>query len=614
MNDRIAGMGVDAVAVIGMAGRFPGAADIARFWRNLAGGVESVTFFSRAELAARGVAADLLDDPHYVRAAGLLDGIEMFDAEFFGMPPREAEITDPQHRVFLECAWEALEDSGYDAEAFDGAIGVYAGAGLSTYLLNNVLRRPEVVRSAGPLALQLGNNKDYVPLRASYKLRLRGPSVNVNTACSSSLVAVHMACQSLLDQQCDLALAGGVGIQVPQHQGYLYAPNGILSPDGHCRAFDARAQGTVSGNGAGIVVLKRLAEAVADGDTIRAVILGSAINNDGGGAVGFTAPSVAGQARVIGEALSVAAVDPDTLGYVEAHGTGTPLGDPIEVAALTQAFRSTTARAGFCALGSVKTNVGHLDEAAGVAGLIKTVLALEHAAIPPSLHFECANPATELARSPFYVPTSLVPWLAGPTPRRAAVSSFGIGGTNAHAVLEEAPPVEAGAPSRPWQLLLLSARSETALDAATSRLAAHLQSAADLPLADVGLHAARRPQGFSPAAHDRLPRPRRLPGRDRDGPFRHRSGNARAAPRRIPVSRPGQSVPRHGARPLPHRAAVPRHGRRLRRTAGAAARVRPAHGALARGGTALPTPEAGSTGPRSPSPPCSPSNTRWPGC
>jgi acyl transferase domain-containing protein/NADPH:quinone reductase-like Zn-dependent oxidoreductase len=487
-------MKLDAIAVIGMAGRFPGAPDVAQFWRNLAGGVESITFFSRAELARRGVAAELLDDPLYVKAGAVLDGIETFDADFFGFTPREAEIVDPQHRVFLECAWEALEDSGYDPESYDGQIGIYAGAGPSTYLLNYLMHRGDVLRSVGALQLQLGNNKDYVPLRVSYKLHLRGPSVNVNTACSSSLVAVHLACQSLIDHQCDIALAGGVGIQVPQNQGYLYAPNGITSPDGHCRAFDAGAQGTVGGNGAGIVVLKRYGEALADRDAIRAVILGSAVNNDGGKKVGFTAPSVDGQSRVIHEALAIAEVDPATLGYVEAHGTGTPLGDPIEVAALTEVIRSYTSQSKFCALGSVKTNIGHLDEAAGVTGLIKTVLALERAEIPPSLHFERPNPEIDFEHSPFYVPTRLSLWEGHGAPRRAGVSSFGIGGTNAHVVLQEAPLLEPASPSRPWQLLLLSARTKTALDALIARLAGHLRTTPGIRLADVvyTLHVGRK--------------------------------------------------------------------------------------------------------------------------
>jgi acyl transferase domain-containing protein/NADPH:quinone reductase-like Zn-dependent oxidoreductase/SAM-dependent methyltransferase/acyl carrier protein len=478
-------MNSDLIAIIGMSGRFPGADDLAEFWRNVSGGVESVTRFTRAELLARGVAAAVLDDPNYVRLNAVLDGVELFDAEFFGFTPREAEITDPQHRIFLECAWNALEDSGYDPGNFPDQIGVYAGAGFSTYLVDCVLRRPDVVESVGSMALHIGNNKDYVPLRVSYKLNLRGPSINVNTACSSSLVAVHIACQSLLDHQCDIALAGGVGIQVPQAQGYQYTQNGVLSADGHCRAFDARADGTVGGNGAGVVVLKRYKEAVADGDTIRAVILGSAINNDGASKVGFTAPSVEGQARVISEALAVADVDPATIGYVEAHGTGTRLGDPIEVEALSQCFPPAAPGAQRCALGSVKTNIGHLDEAAGVAGLIKTILALQHGAIPPSLNFEEPNPEIKFEKTRFYVPTKLAPWDQRDEPRRAGVSSFGIGGTNAHVVLEEAARAAPQPSSRPWHLLLLSARTEGALDAMTVRLARHLRGTSDVSLADV---------------------------------------------------------------------------------------------------------------------------------
>jgi acyl transferase domain-containing protein/NADPH:quinone reductase-like Zn-dependent oxidoreductase len=484
----------DAIAVIGMAGRFPGAAGISQFWHNLCGGVESVRFFSRETLAARGVPAAMLDDPLYVKANAVLDGIEMFDADFFDFTPREAEVTDPQHRVFLECAWEALEDSGYDPDGFDGLIGVFAGAGLSTYLLNNILPRPDVVRSVGPLLLQLGNNKDYVPLRVSYKLHLRGPSINVNTACSSSLVAVHLACRSLLDHQCDIALAGGVGIQVPQYEGYVYLPDAISSPDGHCRAFDAQARGTVSGNGAGIVVLKRLDEALADGDSIRAVILGSAVNNDGAVKVGFVAPSVDGQARVIAEALAVAEADAETIRYVEAHGTGTPLGDSIEIAALTQVFRAHTKKTGYCAIGSAKTNIGHLDEAAGIAGLIKTVLVLQNAAIPPSLHCERPNPELGFERSPFFVQTRLSAWESDGMPRRAGVSSFGIGGTNAHVVLQERPRPIPGSASRPWQIVRLSAGTETALDTLTDRLCDHLRTNPGSTLADVAytLHVGRK--------------------------------------------------------------------------------------------------------------------------
>ena len=332
-------MTAERIAIVGMAGRFPGAPNLDAFWRNLRGGVESIMSFRPEELMAQGVGADLLGDPAYVPRNGMLAGIDRFDAGFFGFTPREAELTDPQHRVFLECAWEALENAGYDAERCRGAVAVYAGAGLSTYLLYNLAR---VRESSGvdEVQLLLGNHKDYVATRVSYKLNLRGPSVSVGTACSSSLVAIHMACQSLLDFECDMALAGGVSIQLPQERGYLYMPGGISSPDGHCRAFDARAQGTVSGNGAGVVVLKRLSEAIEAGDDIRAVILGSAMNNDGGAKVGYTAPAVRGQADVIAQAHASAEVVPETISYIEAHGTGTPLGDPIEIAALTQAFGS----------------------------------------------------------------------------------------------------------------------------------------------------------------------------------------------------------------------------------------------------------------------------------
>ena len=475
----------ERIAIVGMAGRFPGAPDLEAFWRNLRAGVESVTFFSQAELAAAGVDADLRQAPNYVPAGAVLDGVERFDADFFGFTPREAEITDPQHRLFLECSWQALEHSGYAPGASAQRTAVFAGAGMSTYLLRNLAPNRNRLATVTDFQLSLGNNKDYVPTRVAYKLNLTGPSVNVNTACSTSLVAVHLGCQSLLDYHCDMALAGGVGIQTPQIQGYLYEPGGINSPDGHCRAFDARAGGTVSGNGVGVVVLKRLPDALAAGDTIHAVILGSAINNDGAAKVGFTAPSVDGQAAVIAEALAVAEVDPETITYIETHGTGTELGDPIEIEALTQAFRAKTQRTGFCALGSVKTNIGHLDEAAGVAGLIKTVLALQHQQLPPSLHFTKPNPSIDFKGSPFFVNSTLADWKSDGQPRRAGVSSFGIGGTNAHVVLEEAPPPQPAAAARRWQLLLLSARTETALETATSNLAAQLQTTPQLELADL---------------------------------------------------------------------------------------------------------------------------------
>ena len=485
---------MESVAIVGMVGRFPGARGIEEFWGNLRDGIESISFFTDEELVAAGVERHVLSNPDYVRANGVLEDAELFDAAFFGFSPREAEVTDPQHRVFLECAWEALENAGYDPARYKGRIAVYAGAGLSTYLLNNLLRSPEAVRHAGDVQLLMGNHKDYVATRVSYKLDLRGPSVNVGTACSTSLVAVHMACQSLLDYHCDMALAGGVSIQVPQKHGYLFDANGISSPDGHCRAFDAGAQGTVSGSGVGIVVLKRLEDALADGDGIRAIILGSAINNDGSEKVGYTAPSVHGQSEVIAEAQAVAAIDPDTIAYLEAHGTGTRVGDPIEVQALTEVFRRRTSRVGFCAIGSVKTNVGHLDEAAGVAGLIKTVLAMEHHIIPPSLHFRKANPEIGFASSPFFVNTAPREWKADGIPRRAGVSSFGIGGTNAHLVVQEAPAVGTGSSGSPVQLLTVSGKTAGALETATANLTEFLRHRPETNLADAAytLHVGRK--------------------------------------------------------------------------------------------------------------------------
>ncbi len=482
------------IAIIGMTCRFPKAKNIDEYWQNLCDGVESVSFFTVEELAAQGIDSALLNDPNYVKAHAVLEDIDRFDASFFDLTPREAEVTDPQHRLFLECASEVLESSGYDPDTYTGKIGVYAGAGMSSYLIHNLLSNPDILQTVSSFQLLMGGNKDFMPTRVSYKLNLKGPSVNISTACSTSLVAVQMACQSLLDYHSDMVLAGGVGIQVPQIQGYLFQEGGINAPDGHCRAFDAKAKGTVSGNGVGIVVLKRLEEALEDGDTIHAVITGSAINNDGAAKVGFTAPSVDGQTEVIAEAQSVAGVDPETITYIEAHGTGTALGDPIEIEALTQAFRLHTRKKGFCAIGSVKSNFGHLDEAAGIAGLIKTVLALKHRKIPPSLHFEHPNPEIDFANSPFFVNNTLSDWKTDGVPRCAGVSSFGIGGTNAHVIVEEAPPLHESSASRSRQLLVLSAKTPLALDAATTNLTAHLKQQPDISLADVAytLHVGRK--------------------------------------------------------------------------------------------------------------------------
>ena len=473
------------IAIIGMSGRFPQAPTINVFWRNLREAREAISTLSDSEILAAGINPLLLADPRYVKAAALLDGIDRFDASFFGFSPREAETLDPQHRLFLQSAWHALESAGYVPDRFPGQIGVFAGAGLSHYFLSVLLSNPEIVATVGAFQTGIANDKDYLPTRVSYKLNLRGPSVAVQTACSTSLVAVHLACQSLLNGECDMALAGGVSIAVPQGTGYLYQEGGISSSDGHCRAFDAQASGVIGGSGLGMVVLRRLADARADGDHILAVIKGSAINNDGSGKVGYTAPSIDGQARVIAEAQAIAGVDPETITYVEAHGTATNLGDPIEIAALTRVFRAATQKRGFCAIGSVKTNLGHLDSAAGVTGLIKTVLALKHREIPASLHFEKPNPQIDFSASPFYVNTELRKWETNGVPRRAGVSSFGIGGTNAHLVLEEAPPAEPLEKGEGWQLLALSARSDRTLTIMAGQLAAYLRQRPETDLADV---------------------------------------------------------------------------------------------------------------------------------
>ncbi|MEU3650019.1 SDR family NAD(P)-dependent oxidoreductase [Lentzea sp. NPDC034063] len=474
------------IAIIGMAGRFPGARDVEEFWQNLCDGVESISFFDRKELAKSSVDAGISASPGYVAAAGVLEDVGSFDAAFFGFSPREAELLDPQHRLFLETAWHAMESAGHAPGPDAGVVGVYAGTEMSSYLLQNLLANVDDGSGVvGHYDVMIGNTKDFMPLRVSYHLNLHGPSVCVQTACSTSLVAVHTACQALLSGDCDMALAGGATVLVPQQRGYVSAEGGILSPDGHCRPFDAAARGTVPGNGVGVVVLKRLKDALADGDTVRAVIRGSAVNNDGSRKPGFTAPSVDAQAAVIAEALAVAGVDAGSVGYVEAHGTGTRLGDPIEVAALTRAFRESAGGVGFCALGSVKSNVGHLDAAAGVAGLMKAVLVVERGLVPPSLHFSEPNPEIDFEGGPFYVNGVLRRWEGGEVPRRAGVSSFGIGGTNAHVVIEEPPALARSVRSAAPQLLQLSAKTAAALAEATGALADHLERHPDLVLADV---------------------------------------------------------------------------------------------------------------------------------
>jgi acyl transferase domain-containing protein len=469
-----------AIAIVGMAGRFPGARDVDELWRNLRDGVESITFFEPGWTPPEG-------GFYRVPAHGVLEGADLFDAAFFGYSPREAELMDPQQRLFLECAWEALENAGTTPEGFAGSIGVFGGASKNDYLArlidSGMMREP-----VGSQLSSLGNDRDNLTLRVSYKLDLEGPSLNVQTTCSTSLVAVHLAAQSLLAGECDLALAGGVSVGGNSQEGYFHRPGDVLSPDGHCRAFDARAAGSVDADGVAIVVLKRLADALAAGDTIHAVIKGSGINNDGAGKVGFMAPRMATQSRLVRTVLDRAGIPAETITFVEAHGTATALGDPIEVAALTAAFRAGTDRRGFCALGSLKTNIGHTNSASGATGLIKAALALEHRQIPPTLHFEIPNPEIDLASSPFFVNTRLLDWeVPEGMPRRAAINSFGVGGTNAHVVLEEAPapPPRTPTGAHAWRLLTLSARSAAALDVATANLALHLERHPALSLDDV---------------------------------------------------------------------------------------------------------------------------------
>ena len=475
-----------AVAVIGMAGRFPGADDVEHFWRNLRDGVEGIREFTDEELATGGDSAEAIARPNYVRRRGMLHDTDRFDASFFNFSIRDAEILEPQMRLFLEKSWEALEVAGYDALTYPEPIGVYGGATFPSYLLHHYLRDPSLLAGRNQWHIRLLNENDFLTTHVSYRIGLGGPSINVQTACSTSLVAVHVAVQALLNDECAMALAGGVSISTPGQRGYLYEEGHILSPDGHCRPFDADAKGTVEGEGVGVVVLKRLDRALEDGDPVFAVVLATAVNNDGQLKVGYTAPAIDGQADVITEAQAVAGVGPDEITYVEAHGTGTALGDPIEIAALRQVFRKGTDRVGFCTIGAVKSAIGHLDAAAGIAGLIKTVQALRYRQLPPTLHFRRPNPKLELEGSPFVLSGELREWeVPEGTPRIAGISSFGIGGTNAHAILREAPPRPPSGPSRTHSLIILSHRTEAGVEQMTRNLARWLEENPDANVADV---------------------------------------------------------------------------------------------------------------------------------
>ncbi|WP_369268116.1 type I polyketide synthase, partial [Streptomyces harbinensis] len=473
----------DAIAIIGMAGRFPGAGDLERFWQVLRDGEETISFFTEEELVAAGVPAEQAARPDYVRARPVLDDVAMFDAEFFGYNPREARLLDPQQRLFLECCWEALESAGYGDGDRPRSVAVYGGANISTYI-RKLYEDPETAASVNEYQVVISNDKDALTTNVSYRFNLSGPSLGVQTFCSTSLVATHLAARALLAGECDMALAGGVSVRVPDRVGHVFQEGGMESPDGHVRTFDAAARGSIFGDGSAVVLLKRLSRALADGDPVAAVIRGSAVNNDGSLKVGFTAPSVRGQAEVISRALTDAGVHPAEVSYVEAHGTATELGDPIEMSALGRAFAG--APAGNCRVGSVKTNLGHLDRAAGATGLIKTVLALQHRQLPPSLHYTTPNPEIDFENGPFRVNTELTPWESpAGRPRIAGINSLGMGGTNVHVVLQEAPPQRAGSPGRDVQVLTLSARSREALDAAGRELARHLRRNPRLPLADV---------------------------------------------------------------------------------------------------------------------------------
>ncbi len=474
----------EPIAIIAMAGRFPGASDVERFWSNLCEGLDSITFFQNAELDP-GLPIEVTSDPCYVKARGVIDGVDMFDAAFFGISPREAELMDPQQRIFMELCWECLERGGHAPDSAQTTVGVFAGMYNATYFQRHVQTRPDLIEKLGEFQVMLANEKDYIATRVANRLNLTGPAVSVHTACSTSLVAITQAFNSLRAGQCDMALAGGASITCPPRSGYLYQEGAMLSPDGRTRSFDAQAQGTVFSDGASVVLLKRLGDAIADGDTVHAVIRGVAVNNDGRDKASFTAPSIDGQAAVVAGALEAAGVDPRSISYVEAHGTATPLGDPVEVEALTRAFRRKTQDVGFCRIGSVKSNVGHMVIAAGAGGVIKTALSLSNELMPPSIHHTSPNPKIDFANSPFIVNDQLTPWPRSQQPRRAGVSGFGVGGTNAHVVMEEAPVLEASPAAEGPQALLLSARTASALDTMALQLADHLEQHPESNLADV---------------------------------------------------------------------------------------------------------------------------------
>lgn len=477
-------IGRDAIAIVGLSGRFPGAENPDELWRNLCNGVESITHFAPEELGP-GIDESLRNDPNYIRARGMIKDADLFDAAFFGIGPLEAKVIDPQQRVFLELAHHALENAGYDPERFNGRIGVFAGSGDNHYYTTNLLTQPDLLAMAGKLAVEYGNEKDYIALRAAYLLDLRGPAISLNTACSTTLLAVDHAVRSLRERECDMALAGGIDITIPQKSGFLYQEGGVFAKDGHCRPFDADATGTMFCDGAGVVVLKRLSDALADGDTIYCLVRGSGKNNNGSRPASFLAPSMEGQAEVIAIAQEDADVPIESIRYIEAHGTGTPVGDPIELEALCRVFEEKTSKKQFCYIGSIKGNIGHPTNAAGIVGLMKAALVLHHEVIPPTLHYKTPNPRIDISDSPFMIADKLIPFPRSQQVRRAGVSSFGFGGTNVHVILEEAPVAKPARPSRPRQLLLLSAKTPATLNSYGSLLSDHLENSSPLDFADL---------------------------------------------------------------------------------------------------------------------------------